>query len=268
LLLERGAAPNAADAVGRTPLVFAVEADQPELAESLLKRGADPNAVDLALTPILTRAVVRGRRDMLELLLAHGASPAPADVPPERRPVVMAAALDAELAVSLIERCGGDRGIDEHVAEAVFRDPRVRAVRCLLDRGFDPNRQLADGRMPLAAATCNRNRDRDAVLELLLERGANPASCEWSILWPLLLPEDAQWLRRLVEAGARLDAPILDNGDTYLMRLATWDKSGTMTRLALELGADPSVRNRAGRTALDFARNASNAVTLAIFAPP
>src|SRR5687768_6793971 len=32
LLLERGASPNATDAVGRTWLVFAVEADQPELA--------------------------------------------------------------------------------------------------------------------------------------------------------------------------------------------------------------------------------------------
>src|SRR5688572_17073854 len=255
LLLERGAAPNATDAVGRTPLVFAVEADQPELAESLLRRGADANATDLAHRPILTRAVVHGSHVMIELLLAHGADPSAADMPPERRPLVRAASLDANLAAWLIERCGDRAVIDEHVTEAAFNDPRVNMLRCLLDRGFDPNRPLADGRMPLAAATFNRNRDRDGVLELLLERGADPARCEWSILFPLLDEGDGTGLRGLVAAGGRLDAPIVADGSTYLMRLARWDKSGTMTRLALELGAESSVRDRRGRSALDVARD-------------
>jgi ankyrin repeat protein len=223
------------------------------------------NATDLAHTPILTRAVARGSHVMI-VLLAHGGDPAAADVPPERRPLVRAASLDGNLAAWLIERCGDRAVIDEHVTEAAFNDPRVSMLRCLLDRGFDPNRPLADGRMPLAVVTFNRNRDRDGVLELLLESGADPARCQWSILFPLLDEGDGPWLRRLVAAGARLDAPILDDGATYLMRLARWDKSGTMTRLALQLGADPSVRDCRGRTALDVARDHANAVTLAILA--
>jgi ankyrin repeat protein len=62
---------------GYSPLHFAAEFGQVEVARLLLGRGADPNAVsmnDLRATP-LHSAIAAGHRDTAGLLLALGASP-------------------------------------------------------------------------------------------------------------------------------------------------------------------------------------------------
>ena len=73
LLLDRGAAVDARDALGRTPLLLAVAQNRLAVVRLLLARGADPNAADNAgLTP-LRQANDSDLRDVAALLEQAGA---------------------------------------------------------------------------------------------------------------------------------------------------------------------------------------------------
>lgn len=80
-LLEKAAAVDQRDAVGRTPLwLCADRGSSVDTAKLLLDKGADPNAVGTGLgrsSPFLM-AVNRGGEPLVDLLLEHGAVP-PAD---------------------------------------------------------------------------------------------------------------------------------------------------------------------------------------------
>ena len=64
-LLEAGAAPNARDAVGGTPLHCAVRANCTAAAAALLAAAADPSAVDVAGKSPLELATSSAMRQLL-----------------------------------------------------------------------------------------------------------------------------------------------------------------------------------------------------------
>ena len=70
MLLDRGASISAGDDLGMTPLHFAVEYNQFEVARLLLERGADVNAVDKSGK---TPSWFTKNRKMLDLLSEYGA---------------------------------------------------------------------------------------------------------------------------------------------------------------------------------------------------
>lgn len=72
-LLDQGAAIDARDQAGRTPLMLAVTQDRLEIVRLLLARGADPNAADNAGNTPLQQATKRNLQDVVELLEQSGA---------------------------------------------------------------------------------------------------------------------------------------------------------------------------------------------------
>ena len=72
-LLDQGAAIDARDEAGRTPLMLAVTQDRLEIVRLLLARGADPNAVDDAGHTPLQQATKRNLQDVAALLEQSGA---------------------------------------------------------------------------------------------------------------------------------------------------------------------------------------------------
>lgn len=73
-LLEHGAAQDARDRDGRTPLWWAAGIGHLESATLLLSKGADANARDKAGMTVLGRARFNGDERMVRLLRAHGAT--------------------------------------------------------------------------------------------------------------------------------------------------------------------------------------------------
>ena len=68
MLIERGAAVDAADSGGHTPFHIAAEAGLLAVVEALLARGADPHAVDAENKTPLSRAAARNHVGVVDLI--------------------------------------------------------------------------------------------------------------------------------------------------------------------------------------------------------
>ena len=139
-LLQQGAAVNASETDGTSPLHWAVESDDPEMIRLLLNAGADAKRANrYGMTP-LHLAAVNGNAAVMRDLLAAGANPNA--VLPEGETVLMSAA----------------------------RTGSAEAVRLLLDRGADVNAQdkwYGESALMWAAAE-----DHGEAVRILLARGA------------------------------------------------------------------------------------------------
>ena len=108
-------------------------------------------------------------------------------------------------------------------------------------------------------------RGRESELSACLLRGADPTAVvhRTSALWIAVIGGFGGCVSLLAAAGADLNVLDESNGNTVLMELARkgWTR---MCRRLLELGADHTLKDRAGRTALVLAREKGWDTTAAV----
>ena len=168
------------------------------------------------------------------------------------------------------------------------RNDNVRAVQALLQRGFDANTRNPDGlpglmlalrepspnvaqalldwpktdvearnaqdESPLMIAALKGER---ALAEKLIARDADVNKTGWTPLHYAASGGHLELIRLLLEHYAYIDAES-PNGSTPLMMAARYGAIDG-ARLLLEEGADPTLQNEQGLTAVDFARAADRA---------
>jgi ankyrin repeat protein len=236
-LLAAGAAAEALDEKGRTPLQVAVAKGDLEVLTALLEGGASPDHTgrEEHRNPPLVLAAMLGQRAAAERLLAAGAR--------------------------------GDGSNRNRVTALMFASYRGDGplVKALLLAGVEVDARNRDGNTALLFAAV---RSRGEILDLLLQRGADPDVRAFidafGEVTPLLLAAgrgEAENVRRLLEGGASVDAAgdVEGHGVVTPLLLAAARGFPEVVALLLAHGADPHRRDDGGHTALDRARQGGHA---------
>src|SRR5579863_7286065 len=226
-LLDRGASVDARDRLGARPLSRAARSGHLEMVDLLLQRGAPVNARDLAGATALYAAAERGQAAVVQRLIDKGA--------------------DADLK---------GRSGTSPVAAAAFAG-RNQVVKMLLAHGADARAVDDTGKAPIVYAAASGQ--LDIVRQLLgqdLDINARYANDLTLLMWasgPDQSVAEAQALEvvsYLLNAGARIDDRDA-RGRTALM-IAAEGNHTEIARLLLAHGADPSLRDKAGKRAADL----------------
>jgi ankyrin repeat protein len=225
-LLDQGASVDARDRLGARPLSHAARSGHLEMLDLLLARGAPIDARDLNGATALYYAAERGHSPIVQRLIERGA--------------------DVKLT--------GKSGVSP-IAAAAYAG-RDSIVAMLLAHGAD-GRALDDtGKPPVIYAAASGRLD---IVKQLLGGGdlnARYANDLTLLMWasgPDEKVPDAQAIEvvsYLLDAGAHIDDRD-DRGRTALMIAAEGGHS-EIADLLLKRGADPSLKDKAGKRAADL----------------
>jgi ankyrin repeat protein len=153
----------------------------------------------------------------------------------------------------------------EHALFLAMRDDAVKVAGFLLDQpAVQVEVRTPNDESPLMMAAL---KGRLALATRLIEREAEVNKPGWAPLHYAATDAGAQapaMVRLLLEHHAYIDAES-PNGTTPLMMAAHYGNP-TVVKVLLEEGADPSIRNQQGLTAIDFARRANRAEVVEIIA--
>ncbi|HEY7118810.1 MAG TPA: ankyrin repeat domain-containing protein [Tepidisphaeraceae bacterium] len=239
LLLEQGADPRSVDTAseGRmTPLHHAAAwGGQAAVAQLLLDHGVEVNiSDDFGWTP-LDYAIARGRKEMVEFLQSKGGRRTTVDQPdqPSKTARFFAAVQDGD--VDLVHRLLDDT-------------PELAKTRG------------ATGETPLHWAAAGGS---DAIIDLLLADRADVNAQEsnkfggtplhWAVRHDRL-----GTVKHLLERGGDARALNQRNGQTLVHTAAQHTDDAALVELLLSKGIDPGVKDRFGKTAAEYAREAGH----------
>lgn len=232
-------------------LLSAAAGGQLQAVKLLLDNGAEADAIDRALL----YAAVGGNADVIRALLEHGAK-----LEPEAGVSALRAAAyeghTAALAALL------DRGVDVNGKDSsdgfsaltsAVRDDRIEAAMLLLQRGADINAPDKDGMTPLMWVTTHEQTAR-----FLIDKGADINAKDkqgMSVLAQAVsqIPYGSKPIvDLLLERGADPNLPD-DKGETPLMVGLRSSQSVELIEQLLEKGAEVNVKDKQGYTPLMLA---------------
>jgi len=175
LLLESGAAADAANRFNVTPLELASLNGNRAIVERLLAAGADVNARSREGHTPLMSAALNGRAGAIEALLAHGAAVDAAESYRGQTALMLAAgegnieAMRALIAAGANVTAKSKAGFTPLLF--AVRNAQLDALRLLLDHGGSANDLAPDGTSALNVAVVNAFYE---VASVLLDHGADP----------------------------------------------------------------------------------------------
>jgi uncharacterized protein len=290
-LLDAGADPNSPDPQGTTALMIAARTDGgTDAVKLLLERGAAVNARDAVQSSALLWAVRSNHPEVVDLLIHHDAEinarTRKGDPPARRAPD----SGGGSHGLGIVRGGWPERGYQEPTPGEMTallyaaRDGRIEIARKLLAANANVNQAEANGVSPLIDAIANNHID---VARLLLDHNADANAMDWwgrTPLWTAVdlrdlevnktddngvdRPAALQLIQALLDRGANVNArtkevpplrrwlmPISDiswvdfTGQTPFLRAALSADVAVM-HLLLEKGADPNLATFAGTTPL------------------
>jgi ankyrin repeat protein len=227
--LDGGLDPNSKTPEGTTLLMMA--ATDAEKVKLLIERGANVRAkAKTGFTALMVATTYLGTSESVKLMLEHGAEVNPGEgVMYNASPLFLAAE-------------AGDRG----------------NIALLLAKGADPNKRMdIIGQFPTSPLIGAVGFGDPAVVKALLAGGANVHEKDPDNMTPLhwaVVAHHAEVARVLLASGANVNA--VDRfGYTPLLYAATIDFGDAETAtILLQAGADPNIKAKDGKTALNQAR--------------
>jgi ankyrin repeat protein len=255
LLLDTNAQADSRSKDGRTPLSYAAESGHEVIVQLLLNISAEPNARNKeGWTPLLW-AASQGHKAIAQLLLERGAD---ADVRDEDKqtPLSWAAIFGHEDIVQLLLEKGveaNERSEDGRTPLSYAAEEGYEAVvQLLLNTGIEIDTKDEWGQTPLFWAASNGHK---TVVQLLLEKGAEADIRDEDDQTPLWKAAESGYeavVQLLLDTG-KVDIDSKDlRGWTPLLWAAERGIEA-IVKLLLDNGADFSIENESGLTALQLA---------------
>lgn len=261
-LFKNGCEPDDADRNGDTFLHWAIKKREVDAVDWLLTRGeCDINGEDAEGSTPLINAVSRGFRDIAKMLLDHKA-----DIRTKDKngypPLILAARNGHYATVKLLLDKGAgleDAGpkLGQRALFEAVEAQKADVVRLLLSHGAEVNAHNNEGWTALAIISCRGKID---IMQQLVEAGAD-VNDPGNYTNHRALPEACWWQANhavawLLDRGADINQRV-PGDETVLISAAGWNRIGT-AQLLLRRGADTSLRDDHGRTALDVAQEKGN----------
>ena len=259
LLLTCGAAVDAKDVRGDTPLMVAVKNTASlDIIRVLLLADADPNVLDSEGLTAIQIACANGDADIADLLIKSGAIIDRALGPPGSLPPLHAAARrgHADICRLIINRgvtidlpnAAGNRPL--HVA-AFGRHQNV--VKLLLELNCDVNALDSSHQTALMMSAIQGD---DRIVTLLLAHGADPNIATLKTLWTALhlaARENHANVVRSIASDRRTNINLADAQRRTALHWSCFRGDMASILLMLENGADPLVQDGNGHTAVEVA---------------
>ncbi|KAL4952102.1 ankyrin repeat-containing domain protein [Aspergillus filifer] len=207
---------NDRNASGATALTTAIRENRPDLVQYLLSHGADPNLRGQDW-PIY---MATNNPSILSLIL-----PSVADISAHKGVVERAVQANQLESVKLLLAAGASSewkngGVFSPLTTAL-RERHVDIVHFLLNEGnADPN---APGEhLPLVKAIRRCEGGDFAMIELLLEKGADPNVCYrgWNAVMQAIENRDLKLLRTLIDRGGPVDFGVKDESGRGVLEMA------------------------------------------------
>jgi len=261
LLIGAKADVQALDANGNSPLDSAVLHGQLPAVEALLRQHADATHVHpLDGRGPLHEACMRGYVNLLEPLIEAGADPTARDRFGQTPLDIALAYKNAGVVATLLRR-GQKLKESQEIAEGAMESATLRGqteiARILLDNGFDGNKPSAKGSIYLNDAAL---KGQKKMVQLLLDHGASLTARNQTggtALHDAALGGNAEVVALLLDRGAAIDDRESESGATPLMMASSMGRT-EVVGLLLKRGANSQLRDKAGHTALERARNTEN----------
>ena len=172
----------------------------------------------------------------------------------EDNPVVLSNLMNRGFDVNTISPQG------EYALILALREPRLKAARVLIGwPNLNAEVRSAQDESPLMLAALH---GLLAECQGLIERGADVNKPGWAPLHYAATNGHLSVMQLLIEENAYLDAES-PNGSTPLMMAAHYGTPSAV-KLLLESGADPTLKNNLGLSAIDFAHQANRLESAAI----
>ena len=172
----------------------------------------------------------------------------------EDNPVVLSNLMNRGFDVNTISPLG------EYALILALREPRLKAARVLIGwPNLNAEVRSAQDESPLMLAALH---GLLAECQGLIERGADVNKPGWAPLHYAATNGHLSVMQLLIEENAYLDAES-PNGSTPLMMAAHYGTPSAV-KLLLESGADPTLKNSLGLSAMDFAHQANRLESSAI----
>lgn len=252
VLFKAGADANLRNNDGDTPLMIASYADDYDLVKFLKANGAkftSPNEE-------LIFAAIQGDVAEIQRLLAAGAK-VNQSYRYDRTPLMLAAGNGQTAAVKALIAAGADINArdNEHDTPLVFAimSRHKSTILALLDAGADLN--ISNNYGGTALSEVAMLLDDPDLVHLLIRHGASVdgigSPTQFTPLMAAASSGGLLTVQILLDAHVPVDAQTTE-GLTALMEAATSGQADILT-LLLRAGADPSIKDEKGRTALDWA---------------
>jgi ankyrin repeat protein len=250
-LLDKGADPNRANDFGWTPLMESIRWNRPLKTKLLLERGADPHAATKDGTTVLMVASRWSGPATVKLLLDKGAE-IDAETKQGRTALMFASSAGMSSNVKMLTARGADVNSEDklgHTALSLARSNGRKDVVALL-KEF----RAAEGKYALASRSARNAAGRKLSKEAVARNEKFLQAADENRL---------KDMERLLDKGANIDARDKNFGMTALMR-ACWNGYEEQAEFLLAHGADIRVKDKQGRTAIEFASEGGDKKIIAL----